>query len=388
MFESVDCHDFKGDGVIDLTSFASRASSGPSLIVKSFAALSLAAAMGFPEAQSSTDVLDVPARSSIQALRTAYVGVSAQGETLLAVGARGAVLVSNDAGDNWRQITVPVSSDLATARLGSDGTAWILGHDAVVLRSDGRGENWTRLLDGSILLPHMLEYYAARAAQGDEAAERLVGDLEAAAEQSATPDTLAYPFFDIWMGEDGEGFLAGGFGLLLRTVDGGKTWEPWLERAENDRGMHLYGFAQTSDGTLYLVGEQGLVRRYDRAEGRFTSVESPYMGTYFGATAIGNRLIVFGLRGNAYVTADAGTSWQQVDLDVDATIIAVLSRGGDEIIFVTAAGQALYSRDGGLSVTDLPLPRVGDVLSAALVGKDAIALTRLNGVSVVPLARN
>lgn len=375
--------------MIDLTSSASKAPFGPSLIVKSLVALFLStAAVGLASAQSSADVLDVPSRISPQALRTAYVGVTALDETVLVVGARGAALKSSDAGESWRQITIPVSSDLTTARLGPDGTAWVLGHDAVVFRSDDLGGAWERLLDGRILLPKMLAYYSARAAQGDEAAERLVRDLEVAAGQSATPDTLAYPFLDVWMGEDGEGFLAGGFGLLLRTTDGGKTWEPWLERAENDRGMHLYGFAQTRDGTLYLVGEQGLVRRYDRAEGRFTSVESPYMGTYFGAKAVGDQLIVFGLRGNAYVTADAGVSWQKLDLGVDTTIVAVFSQDGDGIIVVTQAGQVLYTRDGGLSVTDLLLPSAGEVLSAALVGRDAIALTRTNGVSVLPLSRN
>lgn len=379
----------QGDAVIDLNSSVLKAPLGPSVIVKSFVVLALsAAAVGFAITKSSADVLDVPARSSVQALKTAYVGVAGQHETMLAVGARGAVLMSSDTGLSWRQISLPVSSDFTTVRFGPDGTAWVLGHDAVALRSNDLGQTWERLVDGRILLPQLLDYYEARAKQGDRTAARLVRDLAVAAEQSATRGTLAHPFLDVWMGDDGEGFLAGGFGLLLRTSNEGKTWEPWLERAENDRGMHLYGFAQTQDGTLYLVGEQGLVRRYDRTKGRFTSVESPYMGTYFGAKAVGDRLIVFGLRGNAYVTADAGRTWQQLDLGVEATVIAVLSHGGDEIIFVTQAGQVLFSRDGGLSVTNLELPSGGEVLSAALVGQDAIALTRLNGVSVVPLTRN
>ena len=36
------------------------------------------------------------------------------------------------------------------------------------------------------------------------------------------------PFLDVLFSDASEGFVIGAFGLVLRTRDGGKSWEPWI----------------------------------------------------------------------------------------------------------------------------------------------------------------
>ena len=59
-----------------------------------------------------------------------------------------------------------------------------------------------------------------------------------------------------------EGYVVGAYNLIFHTTDGGKTWEPWVERTQNERFYHLYGIRGSSDG-VYMVGELGLALRLD-----------------------------------------------------------------------------------------------------------------------------
>ena len=260
------------------------------------------------------------------------------------VGAHGTILLSEDAGATWKQAAVPVAADLTTVRFTGPGVAWALGHDGVALRSVDRGATWSKVLDGRTLLALLNNHYRGLAARGDAGAVAVLDEVKRAAAQSATPDVLSYPFLDISIDAGGEGFLAGAFGLLLHTRDGGKSWEPWLERADNDRRMHLYALERAPDGVFYLAGEQGLLRRYDRAAGRFAKLESPYTGTFFGLKAGDAGLAAFGLRGSAFVSADGGTSWKQVALGTEATVVDAVACAPGEMAFVTQDGRVLLGR--------------------------------------------
>lgn len=325
-----------------------------------------------PAAPASHDPIDLPAAMSPAALKRPLSGIAAQENTLVAVGARGTILVSRDAGKNWKQAQSPVSTDLTTVRFTAPGSAWALGHDGVVLHSADQGATWSKVLDGRSLLALLNTHYRKLSAGGDAGAAAMLDEVARADAQSATPGVLTHPFLDIRIDARGEGFLVGAFGLLLHTRDGGKSWEPWLERAANDRRMHLYALEQTSDGTLYLAGEQGLLRRYDRANGRFVALESPYAGTFFGLKASEAGLAAFGLRGNAYISADKGASWQRIPLATQATVVDALACAPGELAFVTQAGQVLVSRNG--QVTDAGVSRAGDLAGAALAGPGQLAL--------------
>jgi photosystem II stability/assembly factor-like uncharacterized protein len=318
------------------------------------------------------DPLDLPAVLSQAALKRPLSGIAVQGNTALAVGARGTILISADAGKTWKQVPAPVSADLTTVRFTGPDSAWALGHDGVALHSTDGGATWSKLLDGRSLLVLLNTHYRKLADSGDAAGAAVLDEVARAAAQSATPGVLSYPFLDIRIDAGGEGFLAGAFGLLLHTRDGGKTWEPWIERAGNDRRMHLYALEQAADGTLFLAGEQGLLRRYDRAEGRFVTLESPYAGTFFGLKASEAGLVAFGLRGNAFISADNGTSWQRIALGTQASVVDALACAPGELAFVTQAGQVLLSRSG--VVTDAGAARGGEVADAALAGPGQVAL--------------
>ena len=116
-------------------------------------------------------------------------------------------------------------------------------------------------------------HYEQRAKAGDAKAADMLREAEAFAAQG--PDK---PFLDVWFENEQKGFVVGAFNLILRTEDGGQSWTPWLDRVDNPKAYHLYSIRPAA-GTLFIVGEQGLVLKLDADAQRFASVALPYAGT-------------------------------------------------------------------------------------------------------------
>ena len=332
------------------------------------------------------DPLSTPASQSLpaQAANSQMVGIAHAGKQLVAVGRRGVILRSLDAGQSWTQAPSPVSSDLTAVRFSDAEHGWIVGHDAVALKTSDGGASWQRMLDGRSVLKIIVDAYLAQSAAGDASVLPLLEDARRAAAQSATPGVLPYPLLDVWFSNSKEGFVTGAFGLLLRTVDGGASWTPWMERADNPRMVHWYAIEGVGSD-VYLAGEQGLLRRLDGAGQRFVAVGSPYKGSYFGLHVQQDVLVVHGLRGNAYVSQDAGVQWHKVPTGVSTNIIAVLPGAGQQLLFVSQAGQVLASSDMGRSVTALPLPVTGEIYGATFGATGSIVTTGLAGVRSIRL---
>lgn len=300
------------------------------------------------------DPLDRPALTRRAPERAALLDVATAGRRLVAVGERGVILLSDDGGRHWRQAPSPVSVTLTAVQFPNAAQGWAVGHAGVVLRSDDGGESWWRMLDGRAAAVLALE--AARRAEGPEAdrlvhaAERLVAD---------GPDK---PFLTLHFTSGTTGFVAGAFGLIFRTTDGGRNWTPWMDRVPNPDGLHLYAM-RGKGPTLYLAGEQGLLLESGDGGEHFAPLALPYEGTLF-SLAVGRdgTLAVGGLRGNLF-RADPdnapgsspgggpGGGWKRVDPLPEAAINGLRWLDDGRLLAVTQAGRLFtIPADGGSPV--------------------------------------
>lgn len=299
------------------------------------------------------------------------IGIARQGQRVLGVGGRGLILLSEDGAATWRQVASPVAADLVSVRFSSPTTAWAVGHDAVILRSDDAGASWQRVLDGRGVLELL------RAAYPTATHPELAREVERGIAQSATPDVWPAPFLDIRFTDAQRGYAVGAFGLLLQTVDGGKTWVPWLQRADNERYYHLYALGG-DDNSTYIAGERGLLLRLDPAGERFERVRTPSEGTFFGVEVFGPHRLVYGLRGNAYLSSDAGASWHKLATGTEAHIVdAQLTPRG--LLLVSQAGEVLLVDLETRIAKALRLPSGPEVLAAVAADEGRVAVARLNG---------
>lgn len=322
------------------------------------------------------DPLDTPAAVSSIAQTARLTAIANAGDRLVAVGPKGHVLLSEDGGRNWQQVPVPLSSDLVAVTFVTPQKGWAVGHDGVILHSGDGGKTWSRQLDGRQAAKAIEAHYGKLAAAGDEDAIKLADDVK-----QFVADGADKPFLDILFMDELRGFAVGAFNLAFRTVDGGKTWEPIIDRTDNPQAFHLYALAK-SEGTLYMVGEQGLIRRWNDQSGRFESIESPYRGSFFGAVAKGETLIAFGMRGNAYRSTDGGASWEKVETGLTGGITSGRALADGAIVLVSQAGRVIVSRDDGESFAEVPVSKPMPYFAVASAGADDLALVGANGVRV------
>ncbi|VVQ16803.1 Ycf48-like protein [Pseudomonas fluorescens] len=326
--------------------------------------LTLALLQGVAQATGYVDVLDLPAKPSPLAVSSPLIGIARAGERLVTVGQRGHILYSDDAGKHWLQASVPVSSDLTAVFFPSARQGWAVGNDGVVLHSSDAGATWRKQLDGRQIGAAVVKHYAALASAdpGNEQWPLLVAEGERLVEQGADK-----PLLDVWFANDKLGYVVGVFNLILRTEDGGQSWTPFQDRTDNPQGFHLNAIASTGDA-LYIVGEQGLLLKWDDAQQRFAALPTPYQGSYFGVVGKPGEVLVYGLGGNVFRSTDGGEHWSPVNSGLQVSLTAALVNAQGRYELFTQAGHALVSQADGtrlqLTAQQDPSPVAAATLAA------------------------
>lgn len=325
------------------------------------------------------DPLDRPAARTTLVASTPVNAIARAGQRLVAVGIRGLVIVSDDEGATWRQVEVPVASDLTALQFVTPALGWAVGHDGVVLHSADGGLHWTRQLDGRMTAQLLNEHFAARAARGDRDAS---SQLEAVRQNYAAGPEQA--LLGVWFKDAMTGWVCGSFGTLLATRDGGKTWQSSMEHIDNPRALHLN--AMTAAGSSVLIAsEQGTVFRLDPQRQRFVAQATGYAGSFFGFVARDDVVLAYGLRGTAFRSRDAGHAWTKLATGVPAGLNGGAVFPDGALVLVSQDGRVLLSTDDGDSFRALSVPRPGVFTAIAPAGARAAVVGGLAGIGVLAL---
>jgi photosystem II stability/assembly factor-like uncharacterized protein len=329
---------------------------------------------GAADAASWRDVLDTPAQKSPLAARGVLSGLARAGRRVVAVGQRGHVLFSDDAGQGWVQADVPVSSDLVAVHFPTPQAGWAVGHDGVVLASTDAGKTWSSKLDGRKLGEVLVAHYTR---SGDA---KWLDEARRFAAQGAEN-----PFLDVFFDDAINGYVVGAFGLVLRTNDGGRTWEPLLDIADNPKALHLYAIKRVGS-ELFIAGEQGLMLRWSSEAKRFVALTIPYQGTLFGLLGNQRAVLAHGLRGNVVRSTDGGSTWQAVPTGVGVGLTASALDERGRFVIVSQAGHVLLSSDDGASFAPVKVERQTPAAAVVSAGAGSLLLAGPRGLQALPLA--
>ena len=327
------------------------------------------------------DVLERPATPSALAATKLLIGMARAGDSFVAVGPRGHIVVSSDGGKTWKQAKVPVSSDLTAVWFASPKLGWAVGHDGVVLATTDGGLTWAKQLDGRVAAEITLKDIQAKAA-ADPASEELQALLaESQRNVDIGPDK---PFLDVWFENETTGFVVGAYNLIYRTTDGGKTWTSWFDRVPNPQFMSLYSI-RPAGGEVYMSGEQGTFFRLDRTTERFEARPVQYQGSLFGVVDAGDAVLTFGLKGNVFRSADGGATWATVPSQLAATVVGGATLGPGDVVLADQGGRIVRSRDGGQTFEKVALPQTRPITSVIDAGGGRLGITGQFGVAIVEM---
>lgn len=288
------------------------------------------------------DPLVQPAAMSTRATSAVLIAATRAGERIVAAGESGVVLLSDDQGKTWQQAKVPVSVTITSLTFATALKGWAVGHSRVVLTTADGGKTWSKQLDGTVL---------AKPGQTATASGGSAGD----------------PLLDVYFADESNGFAVGAFGLILRTRDGGSTWQGWQQHLPNPDGNHLYAIRAVGRD-LYIVGERGSIYVSSDGGDSFSAVKSPYEGSFFGLTATPDgAVLVYGLRGHAFLSPDRGQTWKEIKVGSGSAWLSATTLPDRRIVMVSQAGEVAQSDNGGADFTLLPgrQPPLTAVVAAA-----------------------
>jgi photosystem II stability/assembly factor-like uncharacterized protein len=260
----------------------------------------------------------------------AILALAQAGERVVAAGERGRILFSDDGGATWKVGQTPTHHTLTSLAFSDAKVGFATGHQGTLLRTEDGGLTWK----------------------------------QAGIEMKQKPALFAVHM----KGE--RGIAVGAYGAFLQTTDGGHNWQARaVGPADFDR--HLTGIAPAGDARLVVAGEAGTLLASPDGGASWQVLKSPYAGSFFGALGMrGGAVIVFGMRGNAYRSADAGKSWQRVDLgSYKGALQGATELSDGSVVLTGAEGMIATSTDGGVTFAANPVPSRVTVTAVARTAK-------------------
>ncbi|QFZ85063.1 hypothetical protein GFK26_21020 [Variovorax paradoxus] len=326
-------------------------------------------------AEKVGEALERPALTVRVPERTVLLGAAQAGQRWLAVGERGVIVRSDDAGRSWVQAATPVSVTLTAVRFSDARNGIAVGHAGTVLVTQDGGTRWERRLDGRRIPELML---ADARARGDAAAQK-------AAEQMRK-DGPDKPLLDVLAVDPLHALAVGAYGMALATEDGGKRWVSWGDRLDNPDALHLYAVRQRGS-RIVIAGEQGLVLKSDDGGQTFQRLSTPYKGSFFTLELPNDQEIVLaGMRGNVWRSTDGGSAWQPLPAPMPVSIVASQLTGDGTLLLANQAGFVMARREGGafVPVNRVALPPLNGLLATADGGMLALSIQGVMTVDTKP----
>lgn len=257
-----------------------------------------------------------------------------------------------------------------------DGLTVAVGTRGIVLLSEDSGVSWrqvavpTRTLLTGVHFADRQHGWAVghdaviiRTTDGGETWERVYFDPE-----------RETPLLDVWFADPNNGFAVGAYGLFLRSSDGGVTWE---EEPLNTVAAEEEVVADDAAGEEEAIDEED----EDYWEEDFDGPADFHLNKI---TESGDgRLFISAEAGNIYRSSDRGASWEQLDSGYDGSFFSSLAVGDDSLLAFGLRGSMFRSDDGGASFARVDTPVSVLLNEATQLSDGRIVVVGMSGTILV-----
>ena len=296
-----------------------------------------------------TDPIDMDAVQSPVSEGALMLDITSTGDRLVAVGERGFIVYSDDAGQTWQQANVGTRAQLNAVVFVDEKLGWAVGEDAIIMHSQDGGQTWVRQFD------------------------------DRDAEQKG-------PLLDVWFKDANTGFAVGVFNKIYRTSDRGVSWENWAEKVDNLDEWHLFSITATSPDSIYLSSEAGLIFRSTDGGESFEPIQSESEGSFHGILARqidgADQLVLFGVGGKLISTSNGGQSWSQHDSGISTGLASGTWLNKDGGLLLVGTDGVIMHADSQLSRWTLYAQSHAMPLASVTVSNSKAIVVGLGGVYV------
>ncbi len=238
--------------------------------------------------------------------------VDKYGDLMIAVGADGTAIYSEDEGKSWDEGDSNTSIDLYGTTIFTSSKAVAVGTDAMIMRTSNGGQSWS---------------------------EASIDGLTSAQE--------SYEFRAVYAVSSTVGWAVGAHGMIVKTEDGGATWEA----IDSPTSQSLNQVDAVSTSIVWVVGENGVIYKSTNG-GNSWSSQSSGTSEHLVCIYMYNSSIGYASGDNETIlkTTNGGSDWDQIyasELQNGETVIDLSFDYSENGILTGSEGTLLRTEDGG-----------------------------------------
>jgi photosystem II stability/assembly factor-like uncharacterized protein len=271
------------------------------------------------------------------------------------VGELGRIFHTTDGGATWERQDAHTKRPFLAMSCLDDKTAWIAGKEGIVYATKDGGTTWTQLDTGSQRHIFTLEFPTAKRGHGagdfgtmihteDGGATWTVSRVpEAVKLPESALDTGVEPgdvnLYALSYGDPDHAWIAGEFGTIMASSDGGLTWTQQTAPVEST----LFGIRFSDAQHGIAVGLDSVILRTEDGGATWTHQPAPVTGrSLFDVFVRGREGWIVGDQGTVLRTADGGATWEIEPLPIQLAANWIRS------IWLTPDGRGLAVGSEGL----------------------------------------
>ncbi len=355
----------------------------PLLAALLLATVPVAAAPG-ADKPANADPSAQPSELMPRAVKSLLLDVASSSSGYFVVGERGHILHSTD-GQSWEQAEVPTRSTLTTVAAIGD-QVWAAGHDGVIVHSADGGKTWVAQrrdpFDASI------DASQRAPSQGAPILDILFTD--------ASHGIAVGAYSLMLVTSDGgatwtlkEAVPPGAAAAAPAAPMEGDVFSAADLELDEETNPHLNAIVDAGAGRMVIVGERGTLLRSEDGGATWNHANFPYKGSMFGVISLGgDRLVAYGLRGNAFESANLGATWSKLPTQGSTSWMGgtALPNGGLALVGANGAILSRPALDAPLSTRAFRNPNGETPMLAAILpdGKGNFLLVGDKGVDLTP----
>jgi photosystem II stability/assembly factor-like uncharacterized protein len=258
-------------------------------------------------------------------------------------GRGGIVLHTSDAGKSWNRQETGVEESIFDLQFVNPAEGWAVGHFGTIIHTRDGGKTWERqYLNRDLITGAGEEGDAFVVDDSGSVFLRDAGEerAEIPSEREIDPSLNGVYFRNVR-----EGWVAGEFGTIYRTRDGGESWEA----QESGVRTSIFAVRFAGDGTGWAVGPKGVVLKTRDQGKNWIAILVPAPENLFQIGFRGEEVWVLGDHGLVLRSASGTGEFRLVSMGIYSWFSGVAFSDEGEVLVVGGGGKIISVPPGAES---------------------------------------